>query len=371
MSVLPSDRLSTLHLLPPAAPGVWSCNPLHAVERVIQRGDGTRVSIDLPLFWYDPPWVNLDAEIASALAAAVAEMDVMVSALHSDVTADLGANRETPAFFKALESSPGAGVAPRYLPRMMPYRIERYGVWPEDFDQARIVDVRLSPSRDASGRYAYSPTQMKRWERPSDDAPIAGGGFVAGGTFPTDIVSLPQAQIKLNQLRRLSPTAAVFVSIGPYRLDDEIGAALVAKPDGIILRMDLPEFEGIQLAALVRRARKVLADKDHASMPLWVVPGEVSPSDVAKLIALGASAVAIDAWCNRLIGDIVEINPDPRYDRSIFHELPGMVSRHLWEDIDAVIGRVSAIVPDSDVAQRLGTYHPRWAQACGVSLLSA
>lgn len=364
-----TDRLSTLHLLPPASPGVWAYNPLHSVARTIRRSDTTSVPIGLPLFWYDPLWVGLDAEIAAALATAVADMDVLVSALRRDLAVD----QEVPSLLSPIdvEAESGGPLRSYYRPRMMPYRIERYGVSASDFENARLIDVHLSPSRDASGRYAYSPIQMRRWERPSEELPIAGGGFVAGGTFPTDIVSLKQAQIKLDQLRRLSPSAGVFVSIGPYRLDEQIAAALVARPDGVILRMDQPEFEGIQLAALVRRARHVMTEKDHAATPLWIVPGEVSPSDVAKLIALGASAVAIDAWCNRLLDDIIEMDPNPRYDRSIFHELPAMVSRYLWDDIDAVVGRVSAMVPDSEVAERLGTFHPRWAQACGASLLTA
>ena len=32
------------------------------------------------------------------------------------------------------------------------------------------------------------------------------------------------------------------------------------------------------------------------TMPLWIVPGALSTSDAAKLIGLGATAVAIDAW---------------------------------------------------------------------------
>jgi len=226
---LPADRLSPLHLLPPTAPGVWAYNPLNAVAQSVRRVDGATVPIELPLFWYNPPWVNLEIEIAAALAVAVAEMDVVVSALRSDLAVD----RETPRLFLPIETDPGA--TPRHLPRMMPYRIERYGVAAEDFDDARLIEVHLSPSRDATGRYAYSPMQMQRWERPGDDTPIGGGGFIAGGTFPTDIVSLKQARIKLEQLRRLSPPAAVFVSIGPYRLEEEIAAALVAMPDGIIV----------------------------------------------------------------------------------------------------------------------------------------
>lgn len=362
-----SDRLSHLHLLPPAAQGVWAYNPLHSAAKQIRRTDSLVVPIERPLFWYEPPWITLQPEIADALACAVAQHDVIVSALRSDLTSE----SEPPFFFQPRdgETDPASDTH-RHLPRMTPYRIERYGLSPSDFDHTRVIDVRLSPSRDSSGRFAYTTDQMNRWERPSEDHPIAGGGYVAGGTFPNDIVSLKQARIKLDQLRRLSPRAAIFVSIGPFRLEDELGAALIAAPDGVILRIDQPEFEGIQIAAFVRKAREVMIQKGHADLPLWIVPGDITPADVAKLIALGASAVAIDRWCDRLVDAIHQADPNPRYDRSIFHELPDLAARMLWNDIDTVLGWVSAITPDSTVPQRLGTFHPRWAQACGVSLLS-
>jgi hypothetical protein len=321
--------------------------------------------MELPLFWYEPPWVRLPTELAGPLAAAVANLDVVVSALHRDLSEE----SETSELFLPIESEQGIRKA-RFLPRMTPYRAERFGLLPDDFDNTRIIDIRLTPSRDDSGRLAYSPEQMERWERPPEKSSIAGGGYVAAGSFPADVVTLKQARTKLDQLRRLAPSAAAFVSIGPYRLDEQISAALVAIPDGIIIRMDQPEIEGIQLAALVHRARTLIDEHGFAETPLWIVPGEITSRDAAKLIAIGASAVAIDAWCYPLIDILRENVPTSRYDRSALQEIPRIASQQLWDDIDQVVGLVSSITPNTPPAQRLGTYHPRWAQACGVSLLT-
>ena len=134
--------------------------------------------------------------------------------------------------------------------------------------------------------------------------------------------------------------------------------------------MDQPEIEGIQLAALVHRARGLMDEHGFAETPLWIVPGEITSRDAAKLIALGASAVAIDAWCNPLVDILQESVPTSRYDRLSLQEIPGIASRHLWDDIDHVVGLVSSISPNETAAQSLGTYHPRWAKVCGATLLT-
>ena len=140
-------------------------------------------------------------------------------------------------------------------------------------------------------------------------------------------------------------------------------------PDGLIVRMNQPELEGIQLAALVHRARSLMDSNGFEGKPLWIVPGEVTARDVAKFLALGATAVAIDAWCRPLVDFLIESLPASRYDRTAFNEIPAVASHHLWDDIDRVIGLVSAIAPEATTAQRLGTFHSRWAKACGASLL--
>ncbi|QDV42639.1 hypothetical protein Enr13x_24880 [Stieleria neptunia] len=364
-----SDRLGSLQLLPPLSASVWATSPMHPASQTIARPDGTAVRLELPLFWYEPPWIQLPRDVAGRLAASVANLDVVVSALRRDIASD----EEPSELFAEIpvdESTATDAPRPQFLPRMTPYRAERYGFTPADFDETRIIDVRLAATRGDSGRLAYSPDQMSRWEGGPEGLTIGGGGYVATGSFPTDVVSLKQARTKLDQLRLLAPSAAVFVSIDCYRLEEEIAAALVSRPDGLIVRMNQPEIEGLQLASLVTKTRRLMAEHDFADKPLWVVPGEVSARDVAKLIALGASAVAIDAWCRPLVQFLLESMPTSRYDRTAFNQIPAVTSQHLWDDIDRVIGLVSTIMPHGTTPQRLGTYHSRWAKASGAALLA-
>ena len=363
-----SDRLTSLHLLPPLSSSVWATSPMYPAAQTISRPDGNSVRLELPLFWYEPPWIQLPRAVAGRLAASVANLDVVVSALRRDLASD----EEPSELFAAIPSDESAATDAtrrQFLPRMTPYRAERYGFTPADFDETRIIDVRLAATRGVSGRLAYSPDQMSRWEGGAEGSTIGGGGYVATGSFPSDVVSLKQACTKLDQLRLLAPSAAVFVSIDCYRLEEEIAAALISRPDGLIVRMNQPEIEGLQLAALVTKTRRLMEEHEFADKPLWIVPGEVSSRDVAKLIALGASAVAIDAWCMPLVRFLLESMPTSRYDRTAFNQIPAVTSQHLWDDIDRVIGLVSAIMPHGSTPQRLGTYHSRWAKACGASLL--
>jgi hypothetical protein len=264
---------------------------------------------------------------------------------------------------------------------MTPYRVERYGLSADDFDQTRLIDVRLSPSRDTSGRLAYSPLQMERWERPSKDSVIAGGGYVVAGAFPFDVASAKQFPNKVEQLRRLAPAAAVMLSIRPFRLAEELAIAAGASPDGVILRMDDPEFEPLELAGLVRRARDLLSNKHGCDLPLWVVPGEISPRDAAKLIALGADAVAIDAWCEPVVDEAVEALQATSYQSTVRREIAAIVTDLLWPKLDLALGIMSSIPAgrrtlDGKASRdgwasrdALGSFHPRWAETCGVPLL--
>ncbi|KAA5540068.1 hypothetical protein FYK55_22425 [Roseiconus nitratireducens] len=369
-----NHRLAPLQLLPPRAFTSWSPGQLNPVASAIKRPDGAEVPVQMPLFWYQPAWIRLQPALADRLAAAVAGQDVMVSALRRDLQTEddpieLMRVVEPAGEDDASETDAQTDVQrPIHLPRMTPYRIERYGLLVEDFDGAQVIDVRLSPSRDGSGRLAYSPDQMSRWERPAENEPVSGGGYVAVSSFPPDVVSLKQLAVKLDQLRMLAPTAAVLVSIGPFHLEEEISSALVSQPDGLIIRFDEARLSGLELAGQVRRVRQLMDEHQAGDLPLWVVPGPISADDVVKLIALGANAVAVDSWCNALVDQVVESMSASAYDRLPVVDIAAMTSAALWYEIDRVVGLLSTL-PAGDVATRLGTFQPDWANACGASLL--
>lgn len=274
--------LDKICFLPPPAGTLWTGASLDNVGQTIDRIDGKSVEIDVPLFWHNPPWHRVSAETADVIATAVAELGVPVSALRSDLS---GPNGE-----------PHMQRTASQLPRIVPYRPERYGLVDMDFDGALVVDLRIAVNRDASGRFAYSPEQIERWEATPSSEPLAGGGWVAAATFPPDVVSLQHLSTKIDQLRTLSPSAAVFVSISPHRLQQELPAVVANKPDGLIVRMSDLDLDGLQLARLTRHARRLATATGAPELPIWIVPGKISPCDAVKLIELGASAVAIDEW---------------------------------------------------------------------------
>ena len=277
------DRLAKLFLTSPPADTSWTGPPPEWQHPVIERRDGRRIEIALPLFWYNPPWHQLPTDRANALAIAVGQAGMLVSALRSDLSAD-----NAPSGFHDHPMSEGADqtdqpVEP--LARMVPYRPERYGLDDRDFDGARIIDVRLTMHRDDSGRFAYSAAQIERWEATPSDHPVSGGGWVPSATFPPDVISMQHLRSKLDQLRILSPSAAVFVSIGPWRLDKELPAVVACQPDGVVLRLDELASEasdGMELAALTRHARRLIDQAGSPQLPLWIVPGPISVDDAAN-----------------------------------------------------------------------------------------
>ncbi|TWT81882.1 hypothetical protein CA13_33370 [Planctomycetes bacterium CA13] len=367
------QRLSPLHLLPPPTNTPWTGGSLNPVRSEIRRKFGASVPLPLPLFWYDPPWHEVTADQADNLAVGVGELGVLVAALRSDLA---GPDCE-PVFHSGRDSESVDGedtTVHRSYPRMLPYRSERYGLTVGDFDGSSVVDLRLSIQRDVSGRFAYSPSQIQRWEATPTTSPVAGGSWVPAATFPPDVVSIEHLETKVEQLRRLVDSAAVFISLGPYRLEKELPAIVATHPDGIILRLDEISLEGLELAALTRRARYVMDAAKANTVPLWVVPGKVSPDDAVKLIALGASAVAVDSWCNELIHETHMTGKDATlsYSSPTSHQYDPRWGEFAKGKLGERIQRVEGLFESlQSVAnnERLGSLSATWAKTLGVLAL--
>lgn len=294
-----SSRLNPLLLVPPRLGTPWTGVADQTPTYRIPRRSGEDVEVDLPLFWCDPPWGQVDYERADIIAWAVSLHGILVSAMQSELARP---DRES-KFYAGVSIAATADTEEVSAPpanRIVPYRPERYGLAATDFDGAKVIDVRLAMSRDASGRYAYSQRQLERWEATPAGRPVAGGGWVPAATFPPDVISLEHLAVKLNQLRWLSAEAAVMVSLTAHHLTADLPAVLAAKPDGIILRLDDNELDGLRMAELVLAARR-LVDARQDRIAVWVAPGRVSADDAAKLVALGADAVAVDSWCEPII----------------------------------------------------------------------
>ncbi|TWT50614.1 hypothetical protein Pla22_33570 [Rubripirellula amarantea] len=286
-----NDRLAPLIFMPPPTGKLWTGTSADAgtgTAVTIRRSDESVVNLPLPAFWLDPPWHRIPAVVADVVAGIIADMGVVVSALLRDLSEE-----SSPASFHSAEVQ-----VPRH--RMIPYRPERYGLLADDFDHVSVVDLRLATTRDENGRFAYSPKQIQRWEATADDAPLAGGGWVPAATFPPDVPSLDHLNAKIDQLHALAPKAAVMVSMNPHRIAAELPLVLSQNPDGVILRCDDVGFDGLMMAAATRFASRAIAKSGNV-IPLWIHGGDLTPSDAAKLVQLGASAVSMDSWCNQVI----------------------------------------------------------------------
>lgn len=358
-----TDRLRNLTLLPPPSDTAWTGAPADPFPLEITRGEKPALQLACPLFWYDPPWHRVAREIADRLAVDIAERGVTVAALRSD----LSLPDEEPDFHAA---STADRMQP--LPRIVPYRPERYGFCQHDFDGATIMDVRLCLQRDPQGRFAYSAEQIERWEATPEDKPLAGGSWVPAASFPPDVQSMQRLAGKLDQLRDLAPQAATFISIGPYRLAQELPAIVDAKPDGVVIRCDQCDLSGLQLTSLVRTARNMVGGCGVPRLPLWIVPGPISPEDVAKLIALGASGVAIDDWCQAMIEQLDPSQSDsPRFSPRV-GPTQAQLQELVDEYLDTAMDHVRGLLHSTTYAagdQRIGSFDPHWASVLGVPCL--
>ncbi|MDE0862999.1 MAG: hypothetical protein OSA98_04370 [Rubripirellula sp.] len=361
-----NERLDEICFLPPAADTPWAGAPENDLSTMVARADGEQVAIDLPLFWYDPPWSQIGIETANVIASAVARLGVTVSALRSDLSL---ADRE-PELHQVItdeaadDSNPGAV----FLPRMIPYRPERYGLNGRDFDGARVVDVRLAMRRDMAGRFAFTPDQIERWEATDDDSPLAGGGWVPVASFPPDVDGMHNLSGKFSQLRLLSQDAAVFVSISPHRLTTELPAVLASQPDGVVLRLGELNLSGLALAGFVQQARRMMDDQQCGHVPLWIVPGKITVDDAAKLMALGATAVAIDSWCEVLLDDVRD--SEQNHNASFSYSSLSASNHQQWVDwiecdLASQVERFGGLLHSmryQPPGQRLAAFSQEWAE---------
>lgn len=362
------DVLASLYMLPPPASTPWAGTPGQTIQSRIKREGNSALKLELPLFWYDPRWCELPTSQADKLAIAVSRHDILVSALQSD----LSGPESDPQFHlpqpidvdeSGEQHEDAEPESPTYFPRIVPYRPERYGVSPTDFDNATIIDVRLMMPRDTSGRFAYSPEQIARWESKPSNEPIS-DSWVPAATFPPDVDSFEHLSSKLNQLRQLAPSAAVFTSIGPFRLEEEIPKVVGAAPDGLIVRFDQVALEPLQLAALTRRARQLMNAANGKKIPLWIVPGPITPDDAVKLVALGANAIGIDSWCNPLLesadSDSGHYQQRVDVDELAEEALEGRIER--FSGLYLSLQRVPS-------KERLGSFSATWARTLNVKAL--
>lgn len=377
-----TDRLDKICFLPPPIDTPWTGPPPDPPGVQFKRRDGRVVQIDLPLFWFEPAWHHVATSMADKIAVAVADQGVLVSALNSDLSEP---EQESEFCSPLVDEShqESSDIEPlhegsSHPARILPYRAERYGFQPKDLIGPRVIDVRLSIARDPKGHYGYSPRRIERWKATPADRPLAGGGWVPAASFLPDVPSLKHLDSKLDQLRALSPRSAVFVSFSSHRLRTELPSILETNPDGLILRLNDIPLTGMQVAEITVLARKMTDELAGNEIPLWVVPGPMSPDDAVKLLALGASAIAVDDWCTEIIESVAQAKPASQTasgyqgyqsNQSAISVLRQVIEEKLAPKVERFEGLCTSLraIPSD---QRLACLSGRWAQSLGIPALA-
>ena len=250
----------------------------------IDKATGESLDLPLPIFWFDPPWHQVPVDRCRDISRAIAGTGIVVSALHRE-----------------LSQQDDCDVS-EFFPRLAPHRCDRAGWIHRDFENAVIIDLRLTPSRDEYGRFAYSAAQMTRWKNVDAPPTEVLDSTVDAMLFPPEWRTLDDMAMKVLQLRELS-TAAVFASFDASNLSTAIAPAVRAKVDGIIIRTSSDPL------ACIHEARQQMAQIETPDRPgrpvLWLATDqELSPQDCVKCFAMGADAISADAICNRFLRDV-------------------------------------------------------------------
>ncbi|QDS95134.1 hypothetical protein FF011L_39210 [Roseimaritima multifibrata] len=335
------DLLPNVGLLPPPIDQMWTdLLPLQGVrQRAESAGSPGR------FFWYDPPWYYVSPQTAASIVMAVDALRVPVAALGCE----LG------------ENDLGDLMLGHSL---VPYRPDRYGLGIKDLMAANVIDLRFARTRDWQGRYAYSDEQMSRWlgldlagDEDANPSVPESQSVSAPGWLP-EFKDTSLLCRKIEQFHCLQPNARCAVSLGPYRLANELPAVLAAKPDIVILRLDdSDELREERLTSLLLKATEQLS-RQSDNTDLWVVPPDApTPDDCVKMFALGVQAVAIDWWCQPLITQAMQT--EGSMDRS---SLANPYLAQAEELLRTPFERVAGLIQScgADHAGALSPKHLRW-----------
>lgn len=235
---------------------------------------------------------------------AVARRGILVSALNSE----MGIRGES------LVETNGPAT------RILPYRNERYGLQAADFDAAGLVLWHLSADRDESGRYAYTPAQVARWEVTPDGQPLSGGGWVPVMPLPPDVMDASTIHQKVDQLRKLVQ-GDVFLSVDFESLTQWLSPAITCGADGLLVRFESFTGDPIWMLRQMRHiVEQIESVPDPARRPrLWMtppvttMPDPFDADDAAKMVAMGVSGIAIDGWMTEIVAALAEIPPRSPY----------------------------------------------------------
>ncbi|MEM6777383.1 MAG: hypothetical protein AAF670_06975 [Planctomycetota bacterium] len=314
------------------------------------------------LFWSQPPWHHWPPEVTTATMRVLDGLGIWYAALRSE----LG----TPTV--AEDSSDQEPVSSMGSHRILPYRNERYGLSADDFDGAKWVDLRLSPRRARSGRYAYDADLVARWEGTPDESPLSGGGWIPAKSFPPDLESMDGLSTKVQQLKSLSG-GNVVVSLDAFVPNQIVKSVLDSAADAISLHFGDASIPGGVMAERIMECLERC--RQHSEVALWIEPAvddstkTLTAHDAAKLIAMGVSGIAIDSWMVDVVDALDAIPPRSQYSHESEGHFDSIVGTILAEGFkprcEHFIGLCDAIDLETPRSS-LGSSDPKLAERLGI-----
>ena len=156
-----------------------------------------------------------------------------------------------------------------------------------------MIELRLLTVPNAFGGLTYEGTQWSRWKNLEQLAhPIAASAM----TFPPEWRSLADVGRKVEQLRMLG-NAAIVLSVDLEHVSNVLPQLVDAGLDGVMIRTS-----GDPLAAL--QFTTDLCHSHGLSLWVWLIAEQaLTPEDCIKCLAMGASGIAIDPLCNRILAE--------------------------------------------------------------------
>jgi hypothetical protein len=322
---------------------VWMPEPMEASVRWIDHEPITDGFAGL--FWDDPMWHYVKPSVADHWAKAVSTLGIAVAALTRDV---------------ATQTSSSSWMDDANLPRILPYRNERFGIQRSDFDRADAIDVRLTRHRSEEGRWGYNQQELQRL------GVVTQQSFVASMGLPPEITKVGQLERTIDALRGLTEgRSKILVSVSAASVAQDFPALMSLNWDGFVLRGDDDGFDGLILASILQEMRTQLTSIGKKDSMLWVVPPPLSADNIAKLIVLGADAVAVDAWCDPFLWN----SSDPTSFLSSGDRCLNQVQTKIGGDVDRVRGLVHA-AKHRQSSSALGTTDPEISHRLGLPLIT-
>ncbi len=246
-----------------------------SLHRTLRRADDGVLEMSVPFFWFNPQWHRYAVDRCQAVEQAVTRQGVLVSALHRDLSQD--------------DIQPVGNTTKR----IVPHRPDRAGLIHRDLVEAAVIELRLLTTPNRFGGFTYESTQWSRWKNVEQLAhPIAASAM----TFPPEWHSLAVVNRKVEQLRMLG-NAAIVLSLDWQHASTLLPQLVNAGLDGVMIRTQCDPLATLQQATELCHAHGL-------SLWIWLIPEQtLSPEDCIKCLAFGASGIAIDPLCNRILNE--------------------------------------------------------------------